>query len=109
MRVYGQLIAALWFVLFLYWAIAAFSAKRNVGSNRWRAEGGLRVTICQRRACLGAFMPRKLSQNPIASSNVPIGKNQARLEESGKIMKTIEATAQTVDPMIPHQAMTIGT
>src|SRR5271168_3360854 len=45
MRVYGQLIAALWFVLFLYWAIAAFSAKRNVGSNRWRAEGGLRVTI----------------------------------------------------------------
>jgi protein-S-isoprenylcysteine O-methyltransferase Ste14 len=43
--IYGQLIATLWFVLFLYWAIAAFSAKRNVGGNRWSKESGLRLTI----------------------------------------------------------------
>lgn len=45
MSIYGQLIAVLWLVLFLYWAIAAFSAKRNVGTRRWRTEGGLRFII----------------------------------------------------------------
>jgi protein-S-isoprenylcysteine O-methyltransferase Ste14 len=45
MTIYGQLIAALWFVLFGYWIIAAFSAKRNVGTSRSRTDGGLRLTI----------------------------------------------------------------
>jgi protein-S-isoprenylcysteine O-methyltransferase Ste14 len=45
MTVYGQVIAALWFVLFMYWAIAAFSAKRNVDANRWGTERSVRLAI----------------------------------------------------------------
>jgi protein-S-isoprenylcysteine O-methyltransferase Ste14 len=45
MTIYGRLIAAFWLVLFSYWAIAAFSAKRNIGARRWRAESSLRLSI----------------------------------------------------------------
>ncbi|HEY6456772.1 MAG TPA: isoprenylcysteine carboxylmethyltransferase family protein [Steroidobacteraceae bacterium] len=44
MTVYAWLIAVFWLVLFLYWIIAAFSAKRSIGT-RWRAESGLRLSI----------------------------------------------------------------
>jgi protein-S-isoprenylcysteine O-methyltransferase Ste14 len=42
---YGRLIAAFWLVLFIYWAIAAFSAKRSIGTRRWRTESALRLSI----------------------------------------------------------------
>jgi protein-S-isoprenylcysteine O-methyltransferase Ste14 len=45
LTIYGQLIAALWLALFLYWAIAAFSAKRNVGTSGWGSERGMRLII----------------------------------------------------------------
>ena len=45
MTVYGQLIAALWLALFLYWAIAAFSAKRSIDAHKWRTERGMRLVL----------------------------------------------------------------
>jgi protein-S-isoprenylcysteine O-methyltransferase Ste14 len=45
MTIYGQLIASFWFVLFVYWVIAAFGAKRNVDTVRSRRDSGLRLTI----------------------------------------------------------------
>ena len=45
MTIYGQLIAVLWLALFLYWAIAAFSAKRSVDTHKWRTERGVRLVL----------------------------------------------------------------
>ena len=45
MTLYGQLIAALWPVLFLYWAIAAFSAKRSIDTHKWCTERGMRLVL----------------------------------------------------------------
>jgi protein-S-isoprenylcysteine O-methyltransferase Ste14 len=45
LTIYGQLIGALWLILFLYWAVAAFSAKRNVGTSGGGSERGVRLTI----------------------------------------------------------------
>ena len=45
MTVYNGLIIALWIVLIAYWAVAAVSAKRNVGARVWWKERGLRLTV----------------------------------------------------------------
>jgi protein-S-isoprenylcysteine O-methyltransferase Ste14 len=45
LTIYGQLIGALWLALFLYWGIAAFSAKRNVGASGWGSDRGLRLGL----------------------------------------------------------------
>ncbi|MGH6672061.1 MAG: methyltransferase [Xanthobacteraceae bacterium] len=45
MPIYSALIAALWLILVVYWAVSAFSAKRSIGARAWRREIGLRLGI----------------------------------------------------------------
>lgn len=45
MTVYRLLIAALWIVFVVYWAISAIGAKRSVGGRAWRNEIGLRLGV----------------------------------------------------------------
>jgi len=45
MPVYSWIIAALWLVLIVTWAIAAAHAKRSIGGRSWRREAGLRVAV----------------------------------------------------------------
>ena len=45
MTIFDWIIPALWLLFVLYWAIAAFSAKRTVKTASWWRQAGLRVFI----------------------------------------------------------------
>lgn len=45
MTLYRWIIAALWLLFILYWALAAAGVKRNLSRRRWGIELGLRVAL----------------------------------------------------------------
>ena len=45
MTIYHWLMFACWLVFILFWAVMAFSAKKNIGPSRWWRGSGLRALI----------------------------------------------------------------
>ena len=45
MNLYRSIIAGLWLLFAVYWALAAVRAKRSASSGRWRREIGLRLVV----------------------------------------------------------------
>src|SRR5579872_7352374 len=45
MNILKLLIGILWIIWLLYWMLSAVGSKRNIRSNSWRKEAGLRIAI----------------------------------------------------------------